>query len=300
MNHQLPIHEYILPQQVPHPLFEERQIKVFVLRLDLLHPIVSGNKWLKLKGWIEEGRSEKRNGLLTMGGAWSNHVHATAGWCHANQLPFTAVIKANENFQTAMLQDVKNWGGKIIFTHRQMFYDHRHWLNLAQAEDKLFVPMGGDGTAGEKGVKEFFDQYLHQYFDEVWCAVGTATTIAGIAASRLPFKTLVAFNPGINDKQLDQKLEGISLSFPERNLKIRRTNNGRFGKTSPVLLQHMNEWYKTTGIPLDIAYTGKMMTEWMNEIMSDDSIKNKTFLLIHTGGLQGNRSVQEGGLKFSA
>ena len=64
--------------QIKNKLFDEQGLEVFIKRDDLIHPIISGNKWRKLKYVLQQARTENKNHLVTFGGAYSNHLLAVA------------------------------------------------------------------------------------------------------------------------------------------------------------------------------------------------------------------------------
>ncbi|WP_416438546.1 pyridoxal-phosphate dependent enzyme [Phnomibacter sp. MR] len=276
------------PQQLPgHAL--GHGIDLYVLRLDTLHPQVSGNKWLKLYGWLQTNPSLAQQGIITKGGAWSNHVHATAAWCKQHKTPFTVIIKAAAHTRTAMLDDVRQWGGNIIFSHRHEFYNDAHWQALADAQQQLYIPMGGDGPPGVKGVQAYFNQLTDFGVDAMWCATGTGTTAAGILQSALPFTHFHAVNPGIQDATVDALLQTTAATH-QRQLHMHHLPNDRFGRCSNETIDYMLQWQATTGLATDIMYTGKLLHAMQLYYAHGGIAAPQKILLIHTGGLQGNRS----------
>lgn len=276
------------PRQLSeHPL--GHCIELYAMRLDTLHPQVSGNKWLKLHGWLQTNPSLAVNGIITKGGAWSNHVHATAAWCYLHHLPFTAIIKAAPHTRNAMLDDVQQWGGSIIYAHRSHFYNDAHWQALAKAQHQLYIPMGGDGPPGVKGVQDYFNQLTDFAFDAVWCATGTGTTAAGILQSSMSFSHFHAVNPGIRDAEVDALLQTTAASHL-RQLQIHHLPNDRFGQCSNEIIECMWRWQASTGMATDIMYTGKLLYAMQRYYAQANSDISQKILLIHTGGLQGNRS----------
>ncbi|QGW28609.1 pyridoxal-phosphate dependent enzyme [Phnomibacter ginsenosidimutans] len=288
LQNQWPAPPLLSPQQLQgHPLGVG--IEVYALRLDTLHPLVSGNKWLKLYGWLQTNPSLASNGIISKGGAWSNHVHATAAWCHLHQLPFTAIIKAAAHTRTAMLDDVQQWGGNIIYAHRSEFYNDAHWQAIADAQQLLYIPMGGDGLPGVKGVQDYFDKLTNFTADAVWCATGTGTTAAGILQSSMPFTHFHAVNPGIQDATVDALLHATAATH-QKQLQLHHLPNDRFGRCSDATIDCMLQWQSNTGLATDIMYTGKLLHAMQRHYAQTEYSSPQKILLIHTGGLQGNRS----------
>lgn len=283
-----------LLQPLKSEYFLKKELEVWMLRLDLLHPLISGNKWLKLSGWLPKGFEA---GIITQGGPWSNHVHASAAYCHLAGMPFKAIINAKENMRTAMLDDVQAWGGEIIFANRSEFANRNKWQQMSAALEMLWIPMGGDGQAGIAGVRKYFDELEGEHFDEIWCAAGTGTTLAGIAYSGIKAPSFVACIPGFTDLQLEQELTTLGKNT-NRSIEVMKLPNDSFSKLSEEVINNMNWWWQETGIPTDRIYTGKMITLFLQQVQSLPSNHRKKILLVHTGGLQGNRSLPDGLVKF--
>ncbi|HSC52123.1 MAG TPA: hypothetical protein VLC98_00765 [Phnomibacter sp.] len=287
----------LLPVKVPG-LSSLPSFDISILRLDQLHPIISGNKWLKLEGWLQQAALAHRHGIFTAGGPWSNHIHAAAAWAYLHEVPFHAVIKGKSAQRTPMLQDVLEWNGKIEWVNHSEFNKEQHWQQVADKANLQWIPMGGDGAPGEAGVTQFFNRFANYSFDEIWCAIGTGTTVAGIAASAIGAKKIVAFDPGIGDEQVYTKLKGIEQQLPHRSISIVQTRLGKFGSVSAELVDSMNRFFIGTGIPTDRVYTGKMIHAFMEELLLPINCEKRSILLVHTGGLQGNRSLPADSLKF--
>jgi 1-aminocyclopropane-1-carboxylate deaminase len=168
---------------------------------------------------------------------------------------------------------------------------------MATAQDMLWMPTGGDGPAGVAGVKKYFDELAGEQFDEIWCAAGTGTTIAGIARSGIKAPSLVACIPGFTDPQLEQELTTLGKDT-QRSIQVKKLPNDSFNKISAEAIDSMNWWWHETGIPTDRIYTGKMIALFRQQVQSLPSHHGKKVLLVHTGGLQGNRSLPGGLVKF--
>jgi 1-aminocyclopropane-1-carboxylate deaminase len=296
----------VIPPLIPPKILPEKlsgwpaikDIEVSVLRLDKIHEAISGNKWLKLQGWLAEAEAMERYGIMTAGGPWSNHIHAAAAFCYLHHLPFHAIIKGKNEQLTPMLQDVISWNGKITWVNYTAFKDDNHWQHEAKKTNQQWVPMGGDGQPGETGVTLFFNQFKAYHFNEIWCPIGTGTTIAGIAASAIGTDSYIAFDPGINDKKVHEKLNALTHAGNSNKIMIRQMPGQKFGRISTQVLENMNHFFKKTGVPTDIIYTGKMIDCLMREMIQPINCEKKSILVIHTGGLQGNRSLDNGVLKF--
>jgi 1-aminocyclopropane-1-carboxylate deaminase len=272
---------------------------VQVFRTDLLHPIISGNKWMKLQPWLKKAKEQGRTGIITKGGPWSNHVHAAAYACQQQKLSFTAIVKAHDAMSTLTLTDIKSWGGQIVFTQQDLYKNEAYWAQVATTQNALYIPMGGEGTEGIQGVADFINTINAPSFDYIVCSVGTGTTYKGVAASNWKFKQLIGADPGIYDTAYSDIIQELSQQFPTKSFVIKHNKSlKKFGKWPAFLPEKMNSWMANWKLPTDIIYTAKMVYQFEEWVAEGFFEKNSRILLIHTGGLQGNRSVPQGLLKY--
>lgn len=279
--------------------FAVQNLQVQMLRLDLLHPVISGNKYLKLLPWLQIAAAQGKAHIVTKGGPWSNHVHAAAFACHEQGMLFTAIIKAKEGTITPMLEDVLHWNGRVVYCNHTQYQSASNWNFWAENNKAIYIPMGGEGPMGIKGVTQFFNRLNLPAFDCIICPVGSGTTYAGIAASDIRFKALIGIDPGITDPGYAELVNRLHQEHPSKQFKIvHNVSLKKFGKWPLELVQKMNDWYKQWQIPTDIVYTGKML--YQLEVLAEHGFfdTNSKILLIHTGGLQGNRSLPHGMLDF--
>ena len=280
-------------------MFTKQGLQVQVLRMDLLHPIVSGNKWMKLQPWLQQANQEGLKGIITKGGPWSNHIHAAAFAAQKEGLAFTAIIKAKKEMLTPTLEDAKQWGANIIYCDSNAYEDEDHWMNMAMATNSLYIPMGGEGAGAVAGVSHYFSDLNLGSADYVFCPVGTGTTLSGIAFSGMDFKSLIGINPGIRDDLYGLLIETLKKAFPNSFFElIENKSLKKFGKWPAFLPGKMNEWYRQWNLPTDIIYTAKMLFIFMEMVADGYFEQGSKILLIHTGGLQGNRSLPQGLLSF--
>ena len=273
------------PNWKAEPYLVENQISV--LRDDLIHPHVSGNKLRKLWKYLHWAQSENLS-ITTFGGAFSNHVLATAFACNKLHIKSKAFVRGEEvsNFT---LDNCKKLGMEIEFCSRTFFSQIKHKQGVEAKV--LFVPEGGAGALGIQGVSESY-QDSFQDFDTILLAAGTLTTALGIA-QKFPEKQVVAV-PVLKatgaqlhcDLKKMNPLHSIEIS----NLKFGEPAHlGGYAKASPELIDFMNRFWHEKGIPLDPVYTSKAFL-WFYENQS--SFEGKKVLLIHTGGLQGLAGFQ--------
>lgn len=291
--------EYFSPpvQQIRFPSSENSAVSFHLLREDLNHPTVSGNKWWKLKYNLQAAIQENKS-VLTFGGAFSNHIHATAHACNLLRIKSYGIIRGEKPAQLShTLREAENCGMKLRFISRAD-YQNKYSSSFIESlqnhfPNSLIVPEGGSNELAIKGCAEWVQRIINCgiEFDEIILPVGTGATLAGL---------IRGFNGRI-------KITGIAV-----------LKNGDFLKDSVrTFLRHdpgnweiltdyhfggyakKHEWVdvisdvliKTQGIPLDFVYTGKMMAAVSDLSQKGYFSAHSRVLMIHTGGLQGNRKV---------
>lgn len=302
-------------QSIYHPLLIEKKIELKVLRTDLVHPIISGNKAYKLKYNLEAALRQAASGVLSFGGAWSNHLHALAYSCYQLKLPCVAVIRGEPELipKSAMLQDLKQWDCQLHFVNRKEYRlrDDPDWLrSLTELfPDYFMVPEGGSSPLAAPGVAELAIQ-LEQSCkeadwmpDQVWCAVGTGGTLAGlIAGRRLDYQLIgvpVLKGADFLNQEIASRLAADSAGDDSSQVQqnwclLLDGHGGGYGKVSDALLGQVAflEESLTGGTPslsLDPIYTGKLFCRFWQAVEQDDVPQGRRILLVHTGGLQGRR-----------
>lgn len=277
--------------QLPSPIdqIEYNNISFYMKRDDLIDPFVSGNKWRKLKYLLQDAKAKNKNHLVTFGGAYSNHLLATAAAGAKHQLKTTAFVRGEE-VNNEMLTLCKIFGMNLIFTERENYRNkpslfEQHFGNDANA---YFIDEGGASNAATIGCAEIIIE-LTDSFEHIFCAAGTGTTAAGLLK-------------GINRQKLDTQLHIIpvlkggefikeEIANYEQNLsKLHLHTDYHFGgyaKTTPELISFIKDFTSKTGILLDPIYTGKMCFA-INDLIAKNLIeKEAKILAIHTGGLFG-------------
>ncbi|TCZ74386.1 1-aminocyclopropane-1-carboxylate deaminase/D-cysteine desulfhydrase [Flaviaesturariibacter aridisoli] len=278
-------------------------VSVDVLRLDELHPVVSGNKWFKLHYWLERARTEHRKGLITFGGAWSNHLLATAEAARLSGLEAVGLIRGERPAQlSATLQDAEARGMRLHFLSRSDYRTGRLPGELAPAyppEHFLLIPEGGSGAEGCAGASLIAQTTHWEAYTHIVVAVGTGTTLAGLAAMAGPGQQCIGISVLKNNHSLDGAV--AALLTPEQQARytvLHGFDEGGYARHNTALLTFMNEWYTATGIPSDFVYTGKAFRAADRLLQVGYFASGSRVLLVHSGGLQGNRSLPEGTLMF--
>ncbi len=261
-------------------------ITVDMLREDALHPTVSGNKMRKLKHWAAAVVQENRKGILTLGGAFSNHILATAAVCKMQGWRCVLLVRAaEENPGSATLRLAREMGAEIVSLSRTAYRQRndpefvKHYT--AQYSDLIWVPEGGSGATGQQGVADMVDARFQNY-RYVCVSVGTGGTFLGLhqGLAAYPFPKLMGF-AAVPQKYLD-------AGFVQRHANHLHFDYlfGGYAKITPELVAFIREFWEETQIILDPVYTGKMMFGII-EALKAGSLTGGRLLCIHTGGLQG-------------
>ena len=278
-------------------LAKHNEISADVLRLDKLNPIISGNKWFKLRYYLEEARSQHKKGIITFGGAWSNHIIATAAACQINGLKSIGIIRGEETRQLSpTLLHAKELGMHLIFISRTA-YQNKEIPPAVQSEEYYIINEGGYGIIGAKGASSILE-HCNTNYTHYCCAVGTGTMMAGIINNSSAEQEVIGISVMKNNTGLEEMIQPLAVNKASNRKIIHDYHFGGYAKHQPALLQFMNEFYRQTGVPSDFVYTGKLFFA-----VSDLADKNyfpagSRLLLVHSGGLQGNESLPPEALIF--
>ncbi|MBL8282060.1 1-aminocyclopropane-1-carboxylate deaminase/D-cysteine desulfhydrase [Acinetobacter junii] len=266
-------------------------VQLTVKRLDLIHPQISGNKFFKLKYNLLAAKQQNLNQVLTFGGAYSNHIAATAYAAHYFGFQSIGVIRGEELAKQALnptLQTAQDFGMQLHFVSRAE-YRLRHELEYLQQLKQRYpntwiIPEGGTNDLAIQGTKEILSADDRENYDVICCAVGTGGTIAGIIESSSDQQHILGFSA----------LKGDFLKYDIQQW-TNKTNwsltdeycCGGYAKTNSELLQFMQQFEQQYAVPLEQVYTAKMMMGLFDLIQQGNFPVNTRILAIHTGGLQG-------------
>lgn len=283
-------------QEVHFSEISDKGISLFIKREDELHPFISGNKYRKLKYNLIEAFNQKKETLLTFGGAYSNHIAAVAAAGNQFNFKTIGVIRGDEladNIEEVLLENptlkfASEHGMKFRFVSRS---DYRT-KNTTQFIEKLqqkygdfyLVPEGGTNDLAVKGSEEILNENDNQ-FDFIGVAIGTGGTISGIINASKSHQKVIGF-PALKGDFLKDEI----AKFVGHQKRWSINNNYHFGgyaKISEELITFINKFKSENNIPLDPVYTGKMMFGIVDLIKKDYFSKGTKILAIHTGGLQG-------------
>lgn len=279
-----------IAQQVPYQHIEYRHQRISIKRLDLIHPQISGNKFFKLKYNLLAARQQGFEKVLTFGGAYSNHIAATAFASHKFGFQSLGMIRGEELAQRPFnptLATAQQFGMQLEFISRNAYRqkDQPDFLQHLQQQypDFYLIPEGGTNALAIQGCREILTAEDAQ-FDLICCAVGTGGTLAGLIEASQQHQQLLGFS-ALKGDFLTQEVAQLTT---KRNWRI--LDNyccGGYAKTTPELIQFIQTFEQRYNIPLEQVYTGKMLRGIFDLIDQDKIGPDQKILLIHTGGLQG-------------
>ena len=289
-------------QQVFLPFLEEKKVKLFIKREDKIHPFVSGNKFRKLKYNILEAKKLQQETLLTFGGAFSNHILATAVAGNLAGLKTIGVIRGDElanDFQKTLatnstLKQAHENGMEFHFVSRKDYREKTTKAFINSLKEKFggfyVIPEGGTNELAIKGCEEILTEEDSE-FDVVCVAVGTGGTISGLINSAKSHQKVIGF-PALKGDFLEEEIKSLTTKTDNWSL-LNEYHFGGYAKYNETLISFINQFYAATKIPLDPIYTGKMLFGIVDVIKKNYFSENSKILIIHTGGLQGIEGVNQ-------
>ena len=293
-------------QKIEHPIFSEHNIEVFVKRDDLIHPIISGNKWRKLKHNLLSVKAQNKHKLLSFGGAYSNHLHALAYASYSNGLDCHAIIRGEPAYQNNYtLSWARHWGMTFEFVDRATYRQrgNEEYLETLQARfpEHLIIPEGGSNQDALKGVGDIIHELNAQlaHFDTLMCPVGSGGTIAGLVTADNNQHQLLGISVLKHQGYLHQEITQLLGEYHSRYRNWQLLDDfhcGGYGKFSPTDISNMLSFYQSTLLPIEPMYSGKMILALLTLIQSGYFPRGHRIVLLHTGGLQGLGGLAERGI----
>ncbi len=281
--------QYSINQQIELP--EECVVELYLKREDRIHPVISGNKYRKLKYNIREAEKLSYKTLLSFGGAFSNHIAAVAAVGKEFGFKTIGIIrgeelqsKINEN---PTLEFAQSCGMQFKFTERSSYREKNSKLFIDNLEKDFgtfyLIPEGGTNELAVKGCEEILTDEDAE-FDYICCSVGTGGTISGLINSSKKHQKVLGF-PALKGDFLKKEI----TNFTHRSNweLITDYHFGGYAKTTNQLIEFINDFRTNSKIQLDPVYTGKMMFGIMDLIQKGYFPEGSKILVIHTGGLQG-------------
>lgn len=278
-------------QVLQHEEWNNAGVHVLVKREDLNHPFVSGNKWWKLKYNLIQAIEQGYDTILTFGGAYSNHIYASAAAAKELGLKSIGIIRGNElsEVDNPTLQFAASQGMQLHFVSREEYrYKNENQFHAGLTEkfgNVYIIPEGGTNAFAIKGTKELGEMLLNEIeFDVLFVAGGTGGTAAGLALA-MPDKKIKVVSVLKGDFLKDEIFSLTESKIKQADV-LTDYHFGGYAKYNDTLLDFIANW-DAKQLPLEHVYTAKVL------YAIDDLIKKKYFksgskiLLLHTGGLQG-------------
>ncbi|RDC53389.1 1-aminocyclopropane-1-carboxylate deaminase/D-cysteine desulfhydrase [Acinetobacter sp. RIT592] len=279
-----------IAQNIPDQQINFHDITLIIRRLDLVHPQISGNKFFKLKYNFLEAKRQGYQHILSFGGAYSNHIAATAFAAQQFGFQSVGVIRGEELADRPLnptLATAQEFGMQLHFVSRDEYRRKQQPEYLAelarQFPNHYIIPEGGTNALAIQGCQEILKENDAQ-FDVICCAVGTGGTISGLIEASHAHQQLLGFSA----------LKGSFLKDEIAQLTNKTNWNilddycyGGYAKTSAALMQFIRDFEAEFAIPLEQIYTAKMLMGIFDLIEKNYFPAGSKLLVIHTGGLQG-------------
>ena len=291
-------------QSLHDELLNERQLMIDVLRLDCIHPVISGNKWFKLKYHLQQVIQQNKKGIVTFGGAWSNHLVATAFACRQAGIPCIGIIRGEQPATpSATLLDAQQYNMQLRFISREAYSNEAEIVQSLQTTypDHLIVPQGGQSDYGVRGAAEILQLTHAKSYSHIACATGTGTMLAGLVRAGLPHQQVIGVCSLKIPSNDNNSLNSFVLPYAAglKNYTIFYDYHfGGYARKTNELIQFMNAMYEKHQLPTDFVYTGKLLFGIMDRVKTGYFKNGSRILIVHSGGLQGNRSLPAGTLTF--
>ena len=277
----------------------QKEVEIFIKRDDLIHEIISGNKWRKLKYNLKEAKEQRYNTLLSFGGSYSNHLHALSYAARKNGFNSIGVVRGNKIDYNSTLSFCSKQNMRLESLNRLSYRHDKYSKSTINKLIKKFgpfymIPEGGNNMLGVKGCEEIVDEFSGS-FDYVSCSVGTGCTASGLIRSIKKNQKFIGFSPF---KKVHEQRNNI-LKFCNHQVYTNWTlipdnHFGGFAKINSNLITFANQFYLKHRIELDLVYMSKLFYSLFNLIKQDFFSRKTKILVIHTGGNQGSH-----GFKFN-
>jgi len=292
----------IINVQTIHSVWlSDKKVALDVLRADKIHPVISGNKWFKLKYYLQEAVANHKTTVATFGGAWSNHIVAVAFACNEASLKSVGIIRGER--PAALSETLKNaekFGMELHFVSRQEYREKLSIIEKFASKDWYWINEGGYGLLGAKGAAEIVSTVNMQNYSHIAAAVGTGTMLAGLVLAAADKQKVLGISCMKGNSALEKEILNLCTGHNSGATfqVLHDYHFGGYGKHPSSLIEFINEMYSLHQLPLDIVYTGKTLFAIKDLIKNDFFEPGSRILMIHSGGLQGNSSLPAGKLAF--
>lgn len=276
---------------VKHNLLATSGIQLSAKREDLIHEYVSGNKWRKLKYNLEYTKANNIKKIITFGGPFSNHIHATAAACKYYNLESIGLIRGEYDPLNPTLQFAQSCGMNLEFIDRTSYRQKENSKIvqnfLSTQESYYLIPEGGSNDLAYEGLQELSEEINQSNFDIILVSAGTGGTATGIIKHLNPSKELWIFSSLKSDYLHQEILKNLDPKKHHQLKFISSYHYGGYGKSPESLIEFINTFSAETQIPIDPIYNGKLISGFLEMVVQGQIDNSKSYLWIHTGGLQG-------------
>jgi 1-aminocyclopropane-1-carboxylate deaminase/D-cysteine desulfhydrase-like pyridoxal-dependent ACC family enzyme len=288
-------------QPLHSALLEHAGIELLVKREDLIDPELGGNKWHKLKHNLHAARQQNHHTLLTFGGAYSNHIYATAAAGKRFGFNTIGVIRGEpQGTLNPTLSFARDCGMHLHYLDRAIYREKTSPTVIQQLKDLFgdfyLIPEGGSNALAVQGCREMV-QAIDQPFDFICCACGTGATLAGISLGLTAQQQAIGFAVLKGGDFLQNDISRMRAQFTDRSSDQWHIETGyHFGgyaKTNAELITFMQSIRNEFDIELDAVYTAKMFYGVFDLIKQDYFKPGSRIIVLHSGGLQGNAGFAE-------
>jgi len=295
INNKIPL------QKIEDPLIQKSGINLIVLRTDLNHPTISGNKWYKLKYNLVEIKKNRFDTLLTFGGAYSNHIHAAASAGKLFNINTIGVIRGEEYSPLNPTLSIAKENGMLLhYVSRKNYRERKNPEFIQSLREKFgdfyLLPEGGTNLLALTGCSEIVNS-ININYDLICCACGTGGTLAGIIAGLNGSKKALGFAVLKGAEFLKIDVERLILDYSAKKYKNWQMNHnyhfGGYAKTNEELIKFVRRFREINDIPIEPIYTGKMFYGIYNLAEENYFENGETIIAVHTGGLQGLAGLNE-------
>ncbi len=289
-------------QSLDLPDLQQHGISLDLIRDDLLHPMIAGNKWWKLKYPLLQAEEQKISRLVTFGGAWSNHILAVAAAGHLFGFHTTGIIRGDEQRDlNPVLKQARDWGMQLEHISRDLYRRKNHPGYLEQLRKNcdpcLIIPEGGTSPQAVRGTAEMVSRLSGVHYDYLCCPVGTGGTVAGMILGAPRGIEIVGFSALKGGEFLVPAVENLLKNFDYNGCDWSIQNEFHFGgyaRSTPELRQFCHEIESIHHVSLDLVYTGKMIFG-INELARRGFIKKGAKIAAwHTGNAFGLACAKQG------
>jgi len=271
-------------QEIVEDEWKEKNIHVFIKRDDLIHPIISGNKWRKLKEYIDFAQNKEPNSIISFGGAYSNHLYALAFIGFQFNIKTVGIVRGNELTKNSnpYLKQISDWGMRLYFQERESYRKKIIPLEI-ETKNAIIIPEGGFSKVGVMGLESLILELKNQINpDFIVTAVGTGTTAIGICQyAKIKTIGILTLN---NLTEIEKNSQGYDLEY----LLAINSNYifGKYANDSKALNDFCENFYKKHKILIEPTYTGRMFYGLCDLIKSNHFPKNSKIIALHSGGIK--------------